>query len=85
MRYNYTLTDGREISVFDDENPKYPDCITVGFQILPVEIPIGNFSHSHIYYIPKSQWDNILTPDRIRNSDTTTAEIYFRSIAKAVV
>jgi hypothetical protein len=85
MRYNYTSTDGREITVFDDENPKYPNCMTVGFQILPAEISIGDISHSHIYYIPKSQWDNIQTPARIRNSDTATSEIYFRSIAKAVV
>jgi hypothetical protein len=84
MRDNYVLTDGREIVVFTDD-PKYPDCAVVFFQLLPKEIALGDLSHSHRYIIPKSQYDQTLFPIKITKSDTKTMEDWLKGIAQQVI
>lgn len=84
MRNNYVLTDGREIVVFTDD-PKYPDCVIVFFQLMPKEITLGDLSHSHQYIIPKSSYNQTLFPYTITKSDTKSLEEWLKGIARQMI
>jgi hypothetical protein len=84
MRDNYLLTDGREIVVFTDD-PKYPGCAVVFFQLLPNEIKLGDLSHSHTYIIPKAECDQTTFPYRVTKADTKSLEDWLRGIANQVL
>jgi hypothetical protein len=84
MRNNYLLTDGREIVVFTDD-PKYPDCAVVFLQLLPIEIELGDLSHSHTYIIPKAECDQTIFLNRVTKADTKSLEVWLRGIANQVL